>query len=159
MWETWVQSLGWEDLLENGMATPLHYSGLENSMDCVVHGVAKSQTWLSDFHFNFTSSHAACVVLLMDRHWDSLRRGILCHKAKKLYGTKNNCIHVHACVFSRVSRVWLCDPMDSGPWQATWTVACQAPLSMGFSRQEYLARVARPSSRGSSWPRDWTHVF
>ena len=29
---------------------PLQYSGLENSMDCEVHGVAKSQTLLSDFH-------------------------------------------------------------------------------------------------------------
>ena len=29
---------------------PLQYSGLENSMDCVVHGVAKSRTRLSDFH-------------------------------------------------------------------------------------------------------------
>ena len=29
----------------------LQYSGLGNSMDFVVHGVAKSQTWLSDFHF------------------------------------------------------------------------------------------------------------
>ena len=28
---------------------PLWYSGLENSMDSVVHGVAKSQTRLSDF--------------------------------------------------------------------------------------------------------------
>ena len=30
---------------------PLQYSGLENSMDCVVHGVTKSQTRLSGFHF------------------------------------------------------------------------------------------------------------
>ena len=30
---------------------PLQYSGLENSMDCIVHGVAKSQTQLSNFHF------------------------------------------------------------------------------------------------------------
>ena len=29
---------------------PLQYSGLENSMDCIVRGVAKSQTRLSDFH-------------------------------------------------------------------------------------------------------------
>ena len=29
---------------------PLQYSGLENSMDCIVHGVAKSWTRLSDFH-------------------------------------------------------------------------------------------------------------
>ena len=33
-----------------GKGYPLQYSGLENSMDCIVHGVAKSQTWLSDFH-------------------------------------------------------------------------------------------------------------
>jgi len=31
---------------------PLWYSGLENSTDCIVHGVAKSWTRLSDFHFH-----------------------------------------------------------------------------------------------------------
>ena len=30
---------------------PLQYSGLENSRDYIVHGVAKSWTALSDFHF------------------------------------------------------------------------------------------------------------
>ena len=35
-----------------GEGNPLQYSGLENSMDCIVHGVAKSQTRLSDFHFS-----------------------------------------------------------------------------------------------------------
>ena len=29
-----------------GKSYPLQYSGLENSMDCIVHGVAKSQAWL-----------------------------------------------------------------------------------------------------------------
>ena len=29
-----------------------YYSSLENSMDCIVHGVANSQTLLSDFHFH-----------------------------------------------------------------------------------------------------------
>ena len=29
---------------------PLQYSGLENSMDCIVHGVAKSRTQMSDLH-------------------------------------------------------------------------------------------------------------
>ena len=43
MRETWVQFLDWDDLLEKGNY-PLQYSGLENSMDCIVHGVAKSQT-------------------------------------------------------------------------------------------------------------------
>ena len=41
-----------------GKGYPLQYSGLENSMDCIVHGVAKGWTQLSDFHFisvHFTS--------------------------------------------------------------------------------------------------------
>ena len=33
-----------------GKGYPFQYSGLENSMHCIVHGVAKSQTRLSDFH-------------------------------------------------------------------------------------------------------------
>ena len=37
-----------------GKGYPRQYSGLENSMDCMVHGVAKSQTRLNDFHFHFT---------------------------------------------------------------------------------------------------------
>ena len=32
---------------------PLQYSGLENSMDYTVHGLTKSWTGLSDFHFHF----------------------------------------------------------------------------------------------------------
>ena len=35
-----------------GNSYPLQYTGLENSMDCIVHEVAKSQTWLSNFHFH-----------------------------------------------------------------------------------------------------------
>ena len=35
-----------------GKGNPLQYSGLENSKDCIVHGVAKSWTRLSDFHFH-----------------------------------------------------------------------------------------------------------
>ena len=35
-----------------GKGYPLQYSGLENSMDYIVHGVAKCQTRLSDFHFH-----------------------------------------------------------------------------------------------------------
>ena len=42
MQETLVQSLGWEDPLEKGKAT--HSSILENSMDHIAHGAAKSQT-------------------------------------------------------------------------------------------------------------------
>ena len=34
-----------------GKDYPFQYSGLENSMDCIVHGVANSWIRLSDFHF------------------------------------------------------------------------------------------------------------
>ena len=37
-----------------GIGYSLQYSGLENSTDYTVHGVAKSQTRLSDFHFTVT---------------------------------------------------------------------------------------------------------
>ena len=36
-----------------GIGYPLQYSGLENFTDYIVHGVTKSQTWLSDFHVHF----------------------------------------------------------------------------------------------------------
>ena len=40
-----------------------------------------------------------------------------------------------------------------------WTVACQAPLSMEFSRQEWILELfAIFFSRGSSRPRDQTQV-
>ena len=45
-------------LIGEGNGTPLQYSCLENPMDggawwAVVHGVAKSRTWLSNFTFTF----------------------------------------------------------------------------------------------------------
>ena len=53
MRETWVQSLGWEDLLEEGMATYSSILAWRIPMDrgawlATGHGVAKSQTQLSD---------------------------------------------------------------------------------------------------------------
>ena len=42
--DSWVGKIPGE---ENSY--PLHYTGLENSMDCIVHGVEKSQTGLSNF--------------------------------------------------------------------------------------------------------------
>ena len=47
MQEAPVPFLGREDPLEKGYAT--QYSGMENSMDCIVHRVSKSWTQLSEF--------------------------------------------------------------------------------------------------------------
>ena len=60
VWETWVQSLGWEDPLEKGTTT---HSGIlawripwtEEPGGATVHGVARSWTRLSDFHFSLKS--------------------------------------------------------------------------------------------------------
>ena len=54
--ETQVQSLDWENTLEKGMATHSSILNLENFMDrgawqITVHGVPKTWTRLSDFHF------------------------------------------------------------------------------------------------------------
>ena len=50
--ETWIWSLGWEDPLEKRKAT--HFSIQAWRILWTVHGVAKSWTQLSDFHFTFT---------------------------------------------------------------------------------------------------------
>jgi len=39
-----------------GKGYPLQYSGLENSMGCIVHGMAKSRTRLSNFYFHSSES-------------------------------------------------------------------------------------------------------
>ena len=51
IWETWVQFLGWEDPLEEGMATHSSILAWRTPMARVawwatVHGVAKNQTGL-----------------------------------------------------------------------------------------------------------------
>ena len=54
------------------------------------------------------------------------------------------------CCASLLSPVWL--------FATLWTVASQAPLSMGILQAGILAWFVMPSSRGSSQPRDWTQV-
>ena len=54
------------------------------------------------------------------------------------------CVHMLSC-FNHVQL-----------FMTLWTVAHQAPLSMGFSRQEYWSGL--PSSRGSSRPKDHIQV-
>ena len=50
-----IPGLGRSPGEENGY--PLQYPGLENSMDCIVHGVTKSRTRLSDFHYHAQAVH------------------------------------------------------------------------------------------------------
>ena len=43
---------------------------------------------------------------------------------------------MHACAISHFSHIQLCAPL--------WTVACQAPLSKGFSRPKYWSELCPP---------------
>ena len=61
MWETWARSLGWDDPLEEGMATHSSILAWRIPMDrgawrATVCGVAKSQTQLSDLAQHSTGS-------------------------------------------------------------------------------------------------------
>ena len=50
-----------------------------------------------------------------------------------------------------LSRVWF--------FVIPWTVAHQAPLSMGLSREEYWSGLPYPTPRDAIfWPKDWTHI-
>ena len=73
----------------DGKGYPLQYSSLENSMDCIVHGVAKSQTRLSDFHVYFSRNkdHGIWSHHFMANRWRN--NG----KSDRLYflGLQNHC--------------------------------------------------------------------
>ena len=58
--------------------------------------------------------------------------------------------HVRACVLSHFSCIRF--------FVTLWIVAHQAPLFHGILQGRILEGVAIPSSRGSSLPRNWTHV-
>ena len=73
MQEMRVRSLRSRRSPGGGHGNPLQYSGLENPMDtgawrATVHGVAKSRTGLSNFHFQNCNSHRSrkkliCLIL------------------------------------------------------------------------------------------------
>ena len=62
---------------------------------------------------------------------------------KKVFFSILKFIHIHSFCVSHFSHVQLLTP---------WTVACQAPLSVGFSRQEYWSGLPFPSPEDLSDP-------
>ena len=88
---------GLESSPGEGKGYPLQYSGLENSMDCIFHGVSKSQTGLSNFHFNqllklHRLSHSLCGSLPWALFKAPLRRTLfLAHLASCWEGSVSPC--------------------------------------------------------------------
>ena len=52
-----------------GKGYPLQYSGLENSMDSIIHGVTKNRTQLSDFHLLYSLLQASLVAQMVPAIW------------------------------------------------------------------------------------------
>ena len=67
-----------------GKCYPLQYSDLENSKDGVVHGVAKSCTRLSGFHFHFLTLTQASLVAQMVKNLMQCRRLGFYHWVRKI---------------------------------------------------------------------------
>ena len=116
-----------------GNGNPLQYSYLGNPMDrgdwqATVHGVTKRWIWLSNWARMHSHNH---------RLHDG--RSIGHQNLTKARGWD---------AFSLLSLIFhlqmpLCSVVSDSVTQ--WTVICQAPLSMGFSRQEYWSGLPFPS--------------
>ena len=84
------------------------------------------------------TGHCGIKIILNRRAFEFLK-SLICLKAEGLKRTQKQLLinpfpiailTLHACMLSRFSHVWLFVT-------TLWTVACQASLFIGFSRQEY----------------------
>ena len=137
MWETRVQSLGREDRLEKEMVT--HSSilawripwtekpGRLQSMG------SQSRTRLSDFPFT-------CGSFIFLQGITGLKRFTACFLEPGI---------IHSSLSSPYQKALVSNlnPCEESEWffMIPWTVAGQAPLFMGFSRQEFWGGLPFPS--------------
>jgi len=112
-----------------------------------VHRVTKSWTWLSEYHFHLLAAAAAAAKSLQSCPTlgdpidgsppGSPIRGILQARTLEWVAISFSSAWKWKVKVKSLSRVW--------PSATPWTSAYQAPLSMGFARQEYWSRVSLPS--------------
>ena len=117
----------------------------ENQVSCIAGGffTAWAAAWKSLLSLWFFSSYQF--------HSDLLWQFTMLPMFRSGHDYQNSSIKLrfreaNVCVLGRFSCVRL------------FATPCQSPLFMRFSRQE-VEWVAMPSSRGSFWPRDRTHVY
>ena len=138
--ETWVQSLGWEDSLENEIAT--HSSILAWRIPWIEDPCRLPSTGSQRVRHDWIISTFSFHTLIWDHFWVNYMLPIL------LMGRLFT-----VCQFSSVqslSRVQL--------FATPWTVAHQASSVHGIFQARILEWVAIYFSRESSQPKDWTHV-
>ena len=92
------------------------------------------------------------VIVSVSVLFDPIRRSWCFYSDNSIDSSQNksSTYDMHAHVLGPFSHIWL--------FVMGWTVAHQASLSLGFSRQENYRGLPISSSRGSSWPRDWACV-
>ena len=116
-----------------------------------VHGVAKSQTKLSDWTTVYIShiiSYIMYYTFYIVYYVVSLNiTSCIIHQDFHAFCFIDKDLHVS--VSCSVMSVALCDPMTHSP---------PGSSVHGILQTKIVEWVAIPSSRGSSWPRDWTQV-
>ena len=135
-----------------GHGNPLHYSCLGNPMDrgacwATVHRVAKSQKGLKQLSIHARWSSSGCCIKTSGKRKAVQVSGSTAQRTPSAAAQEGERCAKRAQSLSPVR-----------PFVTPWTVAHQAPLSMGILQARILQWVAMPSSRGSSQPRDRTHV-
>ena len=90
--------------------------------------------WPNYWSFSFSISHYIYIMLVLHNSW-TLKNMALSYTVSLIYVNYffPNKYVLHACM---LSRAWL--------FETLWTVACQAPTSMGFPRQEYWSELPFP---------------
>ena len=87
LWETWVESLGWEDPLEKGMAILFWLGELHGQQSM---GVAKCWTRISDFHRNIYitfchESGSICISETVDISPSDLDSSLSCDSSSSVF--------------------------------------------------------------------------
>ena len=107
-----IPELGWSP--GEGKGCPLQYSGLENTVDCIVHGVTKNQTQLSDFHWQIKGLQPCTENIQWQEHMQRSWCGIRIESSTET----NSCL-------------WPLGEMDmEGGWPSTafWEAGCNSSL-------------------------------
>ena len=150
--------------LGEGNGTPLQYSCLENPMGegawwAAVHGVTKSRTRLSDFTFTFhfhalekeTTTHSSVLAWRIPETGEpgglpSMGSHRVRHDWSDLAAAAA-AWHLGIILWVFLENLFVCFVSQSCPTlpDPLNYIACQAPTSMGFSRQEYWSELPFPS--------------
>ena len=124
-----------------GNSYPLESSGHETSIDCIVHGITKNRTRLSNFHFRSIYVWA-CLISSFPYPWFFSYLPVIIRVEKYKYQNVYRCV----CICSVVSN----SLQPHGPSGSS--------VHGILPRPRILEWVPISHSRRSSWPRNWICV-